>query len=122
MELASPLVNQSFGAFCLCNFIVALLLLLSFGRGMAAVRAYEELTDTACNDDDEESEKHEKETTDRNEMKVTTNDIKKDDNGEEEEEEEDDEKFRRRAEEFIQRMIIKWKVEKEMQRSQLVIN
>ncbi|KAI0500660.1 hypothetical protein KFK09_018876 [Dendrobium nobile] len=123
MELSSPFVNEPFGAFCLCNFIVALLLLLSFGRGTAAARIYDESKETAYNENVEEAEKPEKpekETTARGEMEVNTN-IKKEGNVEEDEGE-DAEELMRRADEFIQRMVKTWKVEKQIQRSQLVIN
>ncbi|KAI0500661.1 hypothetical protein KFK09_018877 [Dendrobium nobile] len=119
VELSSPFVKESFGAFCLCNFIVALLLLLSFGRGTAAVRIYDEPKEAACKELDEEPEKPEKPvkaTMARDEMEVNTT-IKKDDNGEE-----DDEELMRRAEEFIKKMVGVWKVEKQIQRSQFLTN
>lgn len=126
VALSSPFMNESFGAFCLCNFIIALLLLLSLGRGTTAVRVYDQQKETARNEDDEEVRKSEKcekpeaATLNRIEKEVSFN-IKKDDNGEEDEEE-DDEELRRRAEEFIQRIVKVWKVEKQIQRSQLLTN
>ncbi|KAH0433805.1 hypothetical protein IEQ34_026936 [Dendrobium chrysotoxum] len=123
VEPSSPFVGESFCAFCLCNFIVALLLLLSLGRRTAAVGVYDELKEAVCNEDDEEPEKPEKPkkaTIARDEMEVITKDVKKKDNVEEDEE--DDDELMRKAEEFIQRMVKTWKVEKQIQRSHLLLS
>ncbi|PKU60646.1 hypothetical protein MA16_Dca020418 [Dendrobium catenatum] len=122
VEPSSSFVSESFCAFCLCNFIVALLLLLSHGRRTAAVGVYDELKEAVCNEDDEEPEKLEKPkkaTVAGDEMEVFTEDVKKNDNVEEDEE--DDDELMRKAEEFIQRMVKTWKVEKQIQKDPIFV-
>ncbi|KAG0496834.1 hypothetical protein HPP92_001525 [Vanilla planifolia] len=109
LELFFPVENASFAAFCLCNLIVALLLMMDLGRGVGET---DDVPKVECYGDVQHNEEEEEEKAVAHQCVVEVETASSEYGAEEEGEE-----LMKRAEEFIQKMVRRWQVEKEMQTS-----